>query len=39
VEDAREAARRVVAHHEPHVVTEFAERGSLKLGVLDDGSQ
>jgi hypothetical protein len=38
VEDAREAPRRVVAHHEPDVVSELAKCGGLELGVLDDGS-
>ena len=38
VEHAREAARRVVSHHEPDIVAEPPEGGGLKLGVLDDGS-
>jgi len=38
VENPREAARRVVAHHEPDVVPDRAERGGLELGVLDHGS-
>ena len=38
VQDAREAARWVVAHHEPDIVAELPESGGLQLGVLDDGS-
>jgi hypothetical protein len=38
VENAREAPRRVVAHHEPDVVSELAKCSGLELGVLDDGS-
>lgn len=35
VEGAREASRRVVAHHEAHVHAETTERVRLELGVLD----
>ena len=38
VQDAREATRRVVAHHEPYVMAEPSERVRLKLRVLDDGA-
>ena len=36
MEDARELARRVVAHHQPDLVPARLERRGLELGVLDD---
>ena len=36
VQDPRELARRVVPHHQAHVVTELLERCRLQLRVLDD---
>ncbi len=35
VQGARELPRRVVAHHQPHLVPTRLERGRLELGVLD----
>ena len=36
VQDAGELARRVVAHHQAHVVAELLECRRLQLRVLDD---
>ena len=36
VQDPRELARRIVPHHQAHVVTEILERRRLQLRMLDD---
>ena len=38
VEGTRELTRRIVAHEQPHLVAEVAQRGRLQLRVLDNGS-
>ena len=36
VQDPRELARRIVPHHQAHVVAEILERRRLQLRMLDD---
>ena len=36
VQDPSELARRIVSHHQAHVVTEILERRRLELRMLDD---
>ena len=38
MQDPSELARRIVSHHQAHVVTEILERRRLQLSMLDDGT-
>src|SRR4029079_16953790 len=38
MQDPRELTRRVVAHHQAHVVTKLLERRRLQFGMFDDST-